>query len=165
LPRTVIISIVDFKLFDCAEFHSQFRALEVTRHTLLTDKMSLHYFELPKLPKTVNADNGLELWLSLFNAETEEELKLIKDLEAPIMEQAISAYRHITAKDEFKEIERLYSLARHNEASALRHAAQVATEKADAKWKGVVADKDAALADKDAALAAALAELERLRAQ
>jgi predicted transposase/invertase (TIGR01784 family) len=27
LPRTIIISIIDFKLFDCTEFHSEFRAL------------------------------------------------------------------------------------------------------------------------------------------
>ena len=46
LPRTIIISIVAFELFNCKEFHSEFQALEVTRHTPLTDKMSLHYFEL-----------------------------------------------------------------------------------------------------------------------
>jgi predicted transposase/invertase (TIGR01784 family) len=44
LPRVVIISIVAFKLFDCAEFHSEFQPLEVSRHTPLTDKMNLHYF-------------------------------------------------------------------------------------------------------------------------
>jgi len=73
-PRAIIISIVAFKLFDCAEFHSEYQALEVTRHTPLTDKMSLHYFELPKLPTSVDTENGMELWLALFNAETEEEL-------------------------------------------------------------------------------------------
>ena len=63
LPRTIIISIVDFNLFDCVEFHSEYQALEVTRHTTLTDKMSLHYFELPKLPRSVSAVSGKELWL------------------------------------------------------------------------------------------------------
>jgi predicted transposase/invertase (TIGR01784 family) len=48
LPRTVVISILAFKLFDCAEYHSEFQPLEVTRHTPLTDRMSLHYFELQK---------------------------------------------------------------------------------------------------------------------
>jgi hypothetical protein len=108
--------------------------------------MSLHYFELPKLPGTVNADDNLGLWLSLFNAETEEELKQIEAMEAPIMKQAIDAYRNITATDEFKELERLRSLARHNEASALGHARREATAIADAKWGSVVADKDAEIA-------------------
>ncbi|GHV35384.1 hypothetical protein FACS18949_13250 [Clostridia bacterium] len=161
LPRTVIISIVDFKLFDCTEFHSEFQSLEITRHTPLTDKMSLHYFELPKLPKSVDADNGLELWLALFNADTEEELKQIEDMEVPIMKQAIGAYRNITATDEFKEIERMRSLARHNEASALNHARR----EERAKWQSVVADKDAALAIKDAALANVLAQLAALQSQ
>ena len=85
------LSIVNFSLFDCAEFHSEYQALEVTRHTPLTDKMSLHYFELPKLPATISEDNALLLWLSLFNANTEEDLKRLEALEAPDMEQAIEA--------------------------------------------------------------------------
>ena len=154
LPRTVIISIVGFNMFDCEEFHSEFQPLEVTRHTPLTDKQSLHYFELPKIPEEVSADDELKLWLALFKAKTEEELKRIEELEVPIMEQAIKAYRQVTATNEFKEIERLRSLARHNEAAALHHAAEVERE----KWQGVVADKDAALADKDATIEAAIAE-------
>ena len=122
LPRTIIISIVAFPLFECAEFHSEFQPLEVTRHTPLTDRQVLHYFELPKLPAIVNADDGLKLWLSLFKAETEEDLAKIEALEVSVMQEAIGAYRHVAATDEFKEIERLRSLARHNEASALRHA-------------------------------------------
>jgi predicted transposase/invertase (TIGR01784 family) len=150
LPRTIIISIVAFKLFDCAEFHSEFQALEVMRHTPLTDKMSLHYFELPKLPEVIDADDGLKLWLTLFNAETEEDLAKIEALEVLVMNETIGAYRHVTATDEFKEIERLRSRARHNEASALGHARREGYREADEKWQGVVAEKDAALADKDA---------------
>ena len=157
LPRTIIISIVAFEMFDCAEFHSEFQALEVTRHTPLTDKFLMHYFELPKVPKTISKDDELILWLSLFNAKTEEELKRIEALEVPIMSQAIVAYRSVTADEKFKELERLRERARHNEASALGNARR----KERAKWQGVVAEKDAALANKDAALAdkdAALAD-------
>jgi hypothetical protein len=124
----------------------------------------MHYFELPKLPETVNAEDGLKLWLTLFKAETEEELKQIEALGVPIMEQAINAYRHVTTTDAFKEMERLRSRARHNEAAALRHAAEVERE----KWQGVVAEKEAtftaALSEKDASLAekdALIAELQK----
>jgi predicted transposase/invertase (TIGR01784 family) len=171
LPRVVIISIVAFKLYDCKEVHSEYRPLEVTRHTQLTDKMALHYYELPKLPETACAEDGLLLWLKLFDAETEEDLKKIESLEAPVMKQAIGAYRSITATEEFKELERLRSRARHNEAAALRNARL----EERAKWQGVLdavladkdavlADKDAALADKDAALADKEAEIAQLRA-
>jgi len=168
LPRTIIISIVAFELFDCAEYHSEYHALEVSRHTQLTDKFCMHYFELPKLPKGISKKDRLKLWLTLFNAETEEELAKIEALGVPIMKQAIGAYRHITATEEFKELERLRSRARHNEASALGHARRKERE----KWQGVIADKEAVIADKEAVIAdkeAALinkdAENENLRKQ
>ena len=59
LPRTIIISIIDFRLFDGEEFHSFFQPLEVTRHTLLSDKMGFHFFELRKLPDTVSEKDAL----------------------------------------------------------------------------------------------------------
>ena len=122
LPRTIIISIINFKQFGCEEFHSEFRPLEVTRHELLSDKMVYHFYELPKLPKDIKEDNMLLLWLSLFKAETEEELEKIKAMEVPVMSQAINAYYSITASSEFREMERLRAKARHDEAQALYNA-------------------------------------------
>jgi len=155
LPRTVIISILDFDLFASPDFHSEFRPLEVKRHEQLSDKMSLHFFELKKLPACeLEISNKLLLWLSLFKANTEEELARIKALKEPVMEQAIEAYEKITITTEFQERERQLSRARHNEASAIYHAQEQERE----KWQSVVAGKDAELAGKDA-------ELERLRAE
>ncbi|MDR2733335.1 MAG: PD-(D/E)XK nuclease family transposase, partial [Spirochaetota bacterium] len=169
LPRAIVMSIVAFDLFDCAEFYSEFQALEVTRHTRLTDKMRLCYFELAKLPKIAGADDELKLWLSLFKAKTEEDLRKIKALGYPIMEQAIQAYRQTKATDEFKELERLRSRARHNEAAALHHAREEAEKKTEKKvnkrWQTVVAEKDAALAEKDTVIADKDAEIAELRAR
>ncbi|MCI9320841.1 MAG: Rpn family recombination-promoting nuclease/putative transposase [Lachnospiraceae bacterium] len=122
LPRTIIISIIDFPLFDCEEYHSFFQPLEAARHTLLSDKMGFHFYELSKLPVEVGQDNMLLLWLSLFKAETEEELEKIKEMEVPVMSQAINAYYTITASSEFREKERLRAKARHDEAQALYNA-------------------------------------------
>lgn len=96
--------------------------LEVTRHTLLSDKMGFHFYELPKLPVDVSEYNMLLLWLSLFKAETEEELEKIKEIEVPVMIQAINAYYTITASSKFREKERLRTKARHDEAQALYNA-------------------------------------------
>lgn len=125
LPRAIVINIVAFELFkDTPNVHSEFRALEVTRHAELTDKMSLHYFELPKLPEVADADadDGLKLWLSLFNAKTDEDLSKIERIGGKIMEQAVQAYKSVLASDDLKEIERLRFLARCNETSALNNA-------------------------------------------
>ena len=166
LPRTIIINILDFNLFDCCEHHSEFQALEVTRHTQLTDKMSLHYYELPKLPKLLDADNIKELWLKLFQADTEEELNEIEKLEVPVMSEAVTAYRRVVSSSELREIERLRFEASLNEASALHHAER----KRDEHWQGVVdsivaekdAEKDNALAEKDSEIAELKARLDKL---
>jgi predicted transposase/invertase (TIGR01784 family) len=122
LPRTIIISIVNFKLFDCAEVHSEYQSLEITRHTPLSDKKVLHFFELPKLPKDINENDLSLLWLALFKADTEEELKKIEALGVPELNQAISAYHNVTASPEFQTLERMRSDARHRETSALYNA-------------------------------------------
>jgi len=182
----IIISIVDFMIFDCAEYRSEFLPLEVSRRELLSDRMAMIHFEVRKLPEDIGIENELELMLSLFRAKTEEDLKQLEELEVTIVKQAIGAYREIVASPEFRELERLRADVRHNEASALLNAQRKAEKAEREKWQGVVADKDAALADKEAALAdmdatladkdaaladkdAALAdkdaEIERLRAQ
>lgn len=123
LPRTIVASIVDFNLFgDSAEYRSFFQPLEVTRHTLLSDKMGFYFFELPKLPETVNEDDPLLLWMSLFSADTEEKLDKIRKMEVPVMSKAINAYRSITASPEYLELERIRDKALHDEATALLRA-------------------------------------------
>ena len=119
LPQVIIISIVDFSLLSCEEYHSEFMALEVSRHTPLSEKLVMHFFELPKIPELNNADDDLLLWLSLFKAKSEVELKRIEEMEVPEMSEAIGAYRSITVSPEFKEAERLRAKARHDEAQAL----------------------------------------------
>jgi predicted transposase/invertase (TIGR01784 family) len=157
LPPTIVISILAFEQFDCSEFYSEYQALEVKRHTPLTDRLCLQFYELPKLPEEISTEDELELWLTLFNAKTEEDLAKLEALEAPVMKQAIGAYRQVTATDEFREIERLRSRARHNEASALGHARREERE----KWQAVVAGKDAALTEQAALIAKLQAQLKQ----
>jgi predicted transposase/invertase (TIGR01784 family) len=165
LPRTVHISIVAFKMFNCEEFHSEFQLLEVSRHIPLTDKQVLHYFELPKLPKVVNVDNILALWLSLFKAETEEDLEALAKMEVPEMAEAVKVYHQITVTPEFRERERLYEKARHDEASALHHARQEAEKLEREKWQSVIAEKDEILLRQDKALSVKDALIAELQAQ
>jgi predicted transposase/invertase (TIGR01784 family) len=122
LPRVIIINILAFPLFDCEEFHSEFRPLEVTRHTELCDKQVMHYYELPKLPEPSDNDEEIKFWLALFKAETEEELDEIINKGVPVMREAVAAYKSVTVSPEFYEIERLRERSRHNEASAIGYA-------------------------------------------
>jgi len=152
IPQTIIISIVGFKLFDCKEYYSEFFFQEKARNELLTDSIRVIFFELPKLPKEIPADDGLLLWLSLFAADTEEELASLQDLEVPIMGQAIDAYREVTATDSFRELERTRHYAEHNRATELHFAKEEGYRNAEEKWQGVVADMQGVVAEKDMAL-------------
>ncbi|GHU76520.1 hypothetical protein AGMMS49992_22340 [Clostridia bacterium] len=158
LPRVVVINIVAYHLFEGETVHSEFEVLEVNRHTRLTDRFSMHYYELQKLSEDIDIDDPQRLWLQLFNAKTVEELTRLEALEVPDMKEAIGAYRYVTAQSEYQELERLREMARHNEASALLQAKQEAREESDAKWQNVIADKDAELAEM-------AARIERLQSQ
>ena len=123
LPRTIVISILGFNQFPNLEkFHSEFRCLEVTTGEQLTDKQILHFYELKKLSPLDNNDRGKDLWLKLFNAETEEELTKIEEMGVPVMSEAIVAYRHVAASDKFIQMEKSRSKTRHDEAQALGNA-------------------------------------------
>ena len=171
LPRTIVISILDFTLFDSNEFHSEFQPLEVTRYNPLSDRMVLHFFELSKLPEEISRNDLLLLWLSLFKANTEEELQQINRMGVPELSEAVSAYHRVMTSNEFKEMERLNELAGHNEAAALRNAEQRGekrgekrgAQRANTKWKGVVAEKDAEINAKDAEINAKDAEIAELK--
>jgi len=143
LPRTIVISILGFIQFpDSEKFHSEFQVLEVTTHEPLTDKMVLHYYELPKLSPLDNTDSGRDLWLKLFNAQTEEELKKIEEMGVPVMSEAIAAYRHVAASDTFIQMEKVRSKARHDEAQALGNAERRGAEKERAKWQNVATENE-----------------------
>ena len=166
LPRTIVISIVDFKMFDCPGFYSEFQILETTRHSPLSDRFSMPYFELPKLSDVVSANDHTELWLSLFRAKTEEELAKLEALEVPEMQEAIGAYRHVSVSEEFMELERMRSRSHHNEVSALGNAERRGREKGKAEERTAIAKSLLAFLPSDkiaTATGLTFAEIETLR--
>ena len=157
LPHTIIISIIDFKMFEWEDVHSEFQVLEVKHHKALSDKQTYHFFELAKLGDIGHLDlnNEKNLWLALFNAETEEELKKLVSDGGDVMGQAVEAYRGITATDEFRNLEWLRRKTMNDEAQAIYSAELRGEERANERWQGVVANKDTELA-KQASLIAEL---------
>ncbi|MDR2166438.1 MAG: Rpn family recombination-promoting nuclease/putative transposase [Clostridiales bacterium] len=160
LPQTIIISILDFKMFECEEVHSEFKLLETKRHELLSNKQIYHFFELQKLKDLdqLDLESEKDLWLALFNAKTEEELEKLALNGGEVMVQAVEAYKSVTATEEFRNLEWLRTKTAHDEASAIGNAERRGAESERRKWQGVVAEKDIALANERA-------EVEKLRRQ
>jgi hypothetical protein len=87
----------------------------------------------------LDLNNEKDLWLALFNAETEEELTKLVTSGGEVMNQAVEAYRGVTATEEFRSLEWLRRKTEHDEAQAIYNAEKRERE----KWQSVVADKDA----------------------
>jgi len=64
------------------------------------------------------------------------------------MSEALQAYRHVAASDEFVRLERVRSKARHDEAQALNNARRQERE----HWQGVVEEQAALIAELQAQL-------------
>ena len=161
LPRTVVISIMYFKQFGCDEYYSEYQALEVTRHTQLTDRLCLMFFELPKFTEVAEKEDSLKTWLSLFKAETEEDLQQIEALGVSVMEKTIEAYRQVTATDEFRNLERMRKDAHHNELAALANERR----KTEEKYNVIIAKKDTEIEQQAAEIEQQASEIEQLKAE
>ena len=78
------------------------------------------------------------------------------------MNAAVQAYRHVAASAEFREIARLRSKARHDEAQALGNAKKQGAKEEREKWLNVVDEQagvigeQAGVIDEQAALIAEL---------
>jgi len=170
LLKRLIAVLLEIPLESITEFYitnTEMPLLEVKRHTPLTDKCGLHFYELPKMQDVESIDPSSEkdLWLALFDAETEQELEHLAKAGGAVMNEAIRAYRGVTATEEFKNLEWLRAKTRNDEANALNVARKQAVKQRDKHWQGVVAEKDATLAEKDAENAELRLQLAKLQVQ
>jgi predicted transposase/invertase (TIGR01784 family) len=162
LPQVICINILEFNLFDWKEFRSEFRIFDTEHYEVLSDKFGIHFFELPKLPKTVNVNSSeLVLLLALFHAKTEEELKHLNSLGVKSVTQLVESYRRVTVSEEFRDLERRRETTRHDLDNALYTARKEGAQEEREKWEQVTAELRAGFT---AELAKRDAELARLQA-
>lgn len=129
--KCVCINVLDFKLFECDEYHSEFMSLEKTRHELLTDKMDIHFLELPKvnkISKESNKSNSLELWMQLFKADSKEELDMLSATTDAIRTSVNIIY-------DLSEDEKIREYVRQREKAAFDYGADMANAKAKGKYE------------------------------
>lgn len=122
LKQTICINIINFNQFSCPDYHSHFKVLETERHEVLSEKFSIHFFELKKI-KSAARNKPMEDWLNLINAETEGDLMDIqKTTEIPEVQKTIVMLRTLSADEKTRQ-EAYYREKRlHDEASALSSA-------------------------------------------
>lgn len=82
LKRCVCISILDYNFSDRKEYHSVYK-LRDSSGNLFSDAIEIHILELQK---TLTGKDPLDDWIRLFNAESEEDLDMIKTKNIGILE-------------------------------------------------------------------------------
>lgn len=82
LRKCISISILDFNLVESDEYHTVYRLRDKNGKDL-TDLFEVHIIELRK---KLSGMNAVDDWIRLFNAESEDDLKMIKSKNRGIME-------------------------------------------------------------------------------
>ena len=142
LKQTICINIINFNLFDCDDYHSHFRILESERNELLTDKFSIHFFELKKLSRS-RKHKRMEDWLNLINAETEDELMSIQQTtEIPEVQDTIVMLRQLSADEKIRQEVHYREKLLHDEATALCNARREGIEEGRAEGRAEGRQKD-----------------------
>ena len=153
LKRTIAINILGFNLFSEKQYqnmHSCFGIYDIKTQCQLTDKMEIHFLELPKFKsKSVKDMNRMEKWAAYFSpATSDEELEEIAAGEEAIKEAM--EVEDVFTKDEVAK--RSYEKAekfRRDQAAQLNFARQESRNeeraKAVAMLKRMKLSKDAAI--------------------
>lgn len=123
LRETICINIVDFDLFKSPNYHSHFKIMEKQRRETLTDKFSIHFFELNKIRSFKGGKHDMEEWLHLINAETEGELMDIEiQTDSKEIKKTVDILRRLSADEKVQQEVRLREKILRDETSALNNA-------------------------------------------
>ena len=150
--KTICINILNFNLFDCKEYYSSYKIMEESRHSILTDRFSIVFFELKKL-KNARKNKPVEVWLDLINAETEGDLEMIESTtNVKDIHDIIFTIREMSADEKTRYEAEMREKAIMDERSALTNSERRGFKRGEAvgleKGKALGLEKGKALGEK-----------------
>ena len=118
IPKSIGIWISNFNVFnDEGPFHEIVRLRRDYENQIFTDKIEMHYLQLPKFKqKCKRISNKLEEWLTFISFENMEELKMIENEKVKKAEEELEylsgdeAERRIAYLRETAEIDRKFAM-------------------------------------------------------
>ena len=120
--RCICINILNFKMFDCKEYHSSFSVREDKRNELLTDRMHLHFFELPKVSTKPDTADSVQLWLQLFKAKRKGDFDMLKETNVAEIQKGIDVIYLLNEDEKIREQARQREIAEINYRSDISNA-------------------------------------------
>ena len=104
LNLTYSINILGFSFLEFPEYHSRYAILNETTFHKLTDKLSIHFFELPKIPDEMIPSDNKQMWMQLFKADSKEALDMIKtNTQNPAIQKAVDAVYELNADEVLRQ--------------------------------------------------------------
>ena len=133
LRPCMVITIVDFDLFEHKDYHSEFGVWDVEHNNKLSDKMVLHFFELNKIPMNIEKNKRKELWLRFIKANSKEEFDMLESTNISGIQKGIQAVYKMSADERTRELIRMRENALHLEATLLEEAREEGEARGEAR--------------------------------
>ena len=132
IPRSISIWITDYNVFEDGPFHERARLKRDYENKLLTDKLQLHYIQLPKFKeKCKRISSKLEEWLTFIKNENLEEIRMIDN---KYVKKAEEELEYLTGDEETRRLAYLREKAIRDEMAAMSKARKEG--KAEGKEEG-----------------------------
>lgn len=134
LNPVVGIFILDFRALPGERYHSKFELLETHDHQRLTDDLTIHVLELPKLPHHAPAANDPAVlkWSRFLAARSDEELEQLA-MSDPDLREAKTALETLSQDPSARR------LAEERERAAWNHRYSMAQERKEGREEGLLA--------------------------
>jgi len=130
LNPVVGIFILDFRALPGERYHSKFELLETHNHQRLTDDLTIHVLELPKLPQPPAEDDPAVLkWARFLAAQSDEELEQLA-MSDPELREAKTALEALSQDPAARR------LAEERERAAWNHRYTMAQERKEGRLEG-----------------------------
>ena len=122
LKQAITVNIVDFNMFEGSDYHSEVAAVVKGSGKVFSDKLSMHFFELKKVGQRLDPKNRKELWMQFINADSKEELEMLKKTDVPEITSAVNVILDMSEDTKVRELARWREKSMHDAASALKNA-------------------------------------------
>lgn len=128
IQHSISIWITDYNVFDDGPFHEKARMRRDFENKVLTDKLQIHYIQLPKFrEKCKRISSKLEEWLTFIENENLEEIKMSNNKNIKKAEEELE---YLTGDEEIRRLAYLRDKAIRDEVSAMTGAREEGRQEA-----------------------------------
>ena len=122
LHKAVTVNILSFNEIDNERYHNVFHVREDTDGSLLTDRLAIHFLELPKLrDQAVGVERRLVRWLTFLTVRSKERMAELVKGDA-VMEKAMTTLEFLSQDQKTRMLYEARQKALHDYASAIGNA-------------------------------------------